>query len=135
MKKLHGKFGVLVGLGLMVLAVPSCGDDAVGGADCEPGAVRCTGSDVEQCLLTGSGWQVVAQCTADESCVEGLCLADACDPGTRLCAEEAVYECAADGLSWARSVYFFYASVTDSQFPAESREAAFVIPTIPLSQP
>lgn len=31
--------------------------------------------------------------------------------------------------------YFFYASVTDSQFPTESREAAFVIPTIPLSQP
>ena len=30
--------------------------------------------------------------------------------------------------------YFFYAGVTDSQFPAESQEAVFVIPTIPLSQ-
>lgn len=31
--------------------------------------------------------------------------------------------------------YFFYASVTDSQFPPESQEAVFVIPTIPLAQP
>jgi hypothetical protein len=31
--------------------------------------------------------------------------------------------------------YFFYARVTDSQFPAVFREAAFVIPTVPLTQP
>jgi Putative Ig domain len=94
----------LIGMGVVVGAVASCGDDAVGGEPCDPGAVRCSGGEVEQCLLTGSGWQVVAQCTSDESCVEGLCLAAACVPGTRLCAQEAVYECAADGLSWERSV-------------------------------
>lgn len=47
---------------------------------------------------------MVQECTQDESCVEGACLADVCDPGTRQCAQDAVYECAADGLSWARSV-------------------------------
>jgi len=95
--------GVL-GLGVLGLGVTSCGDGATGGEPCEPGATRCSGSEVEQCLLTGNGWEVVDQCAADESCVEGLCLADECEPGTRLCAENAVYECAADGLSWERSV-------------------------------
>jgi len=104
MRKLNAAIGVWVGLGMMVLAVPSCGDGAVGSEPCDPGAVRCSGSDVEQCLLTGNGWQAVAQCTPEESCVEGLCLADACDPGTRLCAADAVYECDADGSSWSRSV-------------------------------
>lgn len=104
MRNLRATCLIWVGLGLLGMAGTSCGDDAVGGEPCDPGAVRCSGGDVEQCLLTGNGWQAVAQCTTDESCVEGLCLADACDPGTRLCAQEAVYECAADGLSWARSV-------------------------------
>ncbi|MFH2006005.1 MAG: Ig domain-containing protein [bacterium] len=104
MRKLRAVFVVLVGLGPLVLAGPSCSDDAVGGEPCDPGEVRCSGSAVEQCLFAGSGWQVVEQCADDESCVEGICLADACDPGTRLCAGDVVYECDADGLSWERSV-------------------------------
>jgi len=104
MRNLITLLGIFVGMGFMVVAGASCGDDKVGGESCDPGAVRCSGGEVEQCLLTGSGWQVVAQCAQDESCVEGLCLADACEPGTRLCASEAVYECAADGVSWERSV-------------------------------
>ncbi len=104
MRTLQTKLLTLVGLLMAVVVAPGCGDDSVGGETCDPGVVRCNGSDVEQCLLTGDGWQVVAQCGAEESCVEGLCLADVCDPGTRLCADSAVYECDADGLSWARSV-------------------------------
>ncbi|MBU1510785.1 Ig domain-containing protein [Myxococcota bacterium] len=93
-------------LGLLALAWSACNDGKSNNSEdpCQPDTVRCSDNVVERCLLSGSGWQVEKTCGDAETCVEGLCLANACEPGERLCAEiEVVYECAGSGTSWTRS--------------------------------
>jgi len=97
---------VLLMLGITALAWSACNDGKNTNTEdpCQPDAVRCSANVVERCLLSGNGWQVEEPCAAAETCVEGLCLANACEPGERLCAEiEVVYECAGSGTSWTRS--------------------------------
>ena len=66
------------------------------GAACAPDALGCEGSNITRCRADGSGVDVIGQCTTDQACFGGQCLA--CYPSQRRCTPGgAVESCGEDG--------------------------------------
>ncbi len=70
---------------------------------CVPGQSFCDGETVVGCNEIGNGVELLAACTATQTCVQegqtATCLDWVCTPGPTYCLENATVTCADDGLS------------------------------------
>ncbi len=95
------------GAAAMTTACPSgtyCNGGRCDARMCTPGSVsQCVAGDVQQCNALGSGYLLVTDCSAAQTCVDAAggatCRTRICTAGTARCGGETLYACAADGLS------------------------------------
>lgn len=86
-------------------SVQMCGQGCAAGqctasTSCSPGAVRCTGKDVQTCNTSGSAWLHIKSCVT--GCNGGLC-ADACTAGQKRCNGAVPETCSAASV-WSAGV-------------------------------
>ena len=74
-------------------------------ASCSPGSYRCDGVYLMECLLDGSGYGRVQQCSSEALCSasEGRCELAQCAPGSSLCQDNTLLLCNVDGTAFVET--------------------------------
>lgn len=82
----------------------SGGGSGAGGAPlevCVPDSTECRDGHALHCNSTGTDYESDTECSADQSCVAGVCEDHECEPGSSFCSGNQVLKCRDDGLSSA----------------------------------